>query len=63
MTKIKCDYMLNPSNVRKKLAEPIYCEYRKDDGSCSLDEIEIGEEDSGWVATCDSMYVKNPWDE
>lgn len=67
MTKIKCDYKKNPSHnsewIIKSMGkqDPVYCDHRAEDGSCTLDEIEIGEEDSGWVATCDNMLVLEEW--
>ena len=65
MTKIKCEYKENPYHGQimglsvkyKKPDEPGYCNHRGSDGICTLEEIEIGECDSGWMATCDNMIV------
>ena len=66
MTKIKCEYKENPYHGKilmgvKEPDDPQYCVHRGEDGYCTLDYIEMGEEDSGWVATCEMMSRPDSW--
>ena len=54
MTKIKCNYL-------DREDPPLYCDFRGEDGLCTLEEIEMGSADSGWWASCENKYATDGW--